>query len=90
MPRTRHTVEQIISKLREAEVAIGNGQPIAQTCRTLGITEQKVQTGLQEASNFQHGWSSFQGRVKRAGSSSSRWPTFLVLGHWLIWDEQMA
>jgi hypothetical protein len=40
MPRHRHTVEQIITKLREAEVALSKGQPIAQACRTLGITEQ--------------------------------------------------
>jgi hypothetical protein len=39
MPRNRHTVEQIITKLREAEVAL-LGQPVAQACRTLGITEQ--------------------------------------------------
>lgn len=36
----RHTVEQIITKLREAEVALSKGQPVAQACRTLGITEQ--------------------------------------------------
>jgi putative transposase len=40
MPRLRHTVEQILAKLREAEVALSKGQPAAQTCRTLGITEQ--------------------------------------------------
>ena len=40
MPRNRHTVEQIITKLREAEVALSTGQPVAQACRTLGITEQ--------------------------------------------------
>jgi transposase-like protein len=40
MPRLRHTVEQILSKLREAEVALGKGQPVAQVCRTLSITEQ--------------------------------------------------
>ncbi len=40
MPRNRHTVEQIITKLRETEVALSNGQPVAQACRTLGITEQ--------------------------------------------------
>jgi len=40
MPRNRHTVEQIITKLREAEVALSKGQPVAQACRTLGITEQ--------------------------------------------------
>ncbi len=40
MPRHRHTVEQIITKLREAEVALSKGQPVAQACHTLGITEQ--------------------------------------------------
>ena len=40
MPRLRHTVEQILSKLREAEVALSKGLPLAQVCRTLAITEQ--------------------------------------------------
>jgi hypothetical protein len=40
MPRIRHTVEQIITMLREAGVAISKAQPVAQACRTLGITEQ--------------------------------------------------
>ena len=40
MPRLRHTVEQILAKLREAEVTLSKGHPVAQVCRTLGITEQ--------------------------------------------------
>ena len=40
MPRLRHTVEQILAKLREAEVSLRKGHPVAQVCRTLGITEQ--------------------------------------------------
>ena len=40
MPRLRHPVEQILAKLREAEVALSKGQPVAQSCRTLGLTEQ--------------------------------------------------
>ncbi len=40
MPRSKHTIEQIITKLREAEVALSKGQPVVQVCRTLGITEQ--------------------------------------------------
>ncbi len=39
MPRCRHTVEQILVKLREDEVALSKGKPGAQVCRTLGITE---------------------------------------------------
>jgi transposase-like protein len=40
MKGRKHTAEQIISKLREAEVALGKGQPIARVVRKLGITEQ--------------------------------------------------
>lgn len=40
MPRLRHTVEQILAKLREAEVAPSKGQSVAHVCRTVGITEQ--------------------------------------------------
>ena len=40
MPRVIHTVEQIITKLREAEVALSRGQTVVQVCRTLGITEE--------------------------------------------------
>ena len=40
MGQKRHTPEQIIRKLREAEVAIAKGQPTAEVARKLGITEQ--------------------------------------------------
>jgi len=40
MKRTRHTTEQIIGKLREADVALGKGQKVPEVCKTLGITEQ--------------------------------------------------
>ena len=40
MGRTRHTAEQIISKLREAEVLLAQGQTVPQVSRRLGVTEQ--------------------------------------------------
>ncbi len=40
MSRKRHTAEQIIGKLREAEVALASGRTVLEACRTLGITEQ--------------------------------------------------
>ena len=43
MPRLRHTVEQILAKLREAEVALSKGQSVAHVCRVLSITEQTYQ-----------------------------------------------
>ena len=38
--RQRHTPEQIISKLREAEVKTAKGTALAQVCKDLAITEQ--------------------------------------------------
>lgn len=40
MGRKRHTAEQIIFKLREAEIALGRGQKVQEVCRGLGVTEQ--------------------------------------------------
>jgi hypothetical protein len=36
MPRKRHTAEQIIGKLREAEVGLLGGQTVPEVCRTFG------------------------------------------------------
>ncbi len=40
MPRKRHTPEQIIRKLREAEVELAKGLTTVDVARKLGITEQ--------------------------------------------------
>ena len=40
MSRKRYTPEQIISMLREAEVALSQGQTVGQVCRVLGVFEQ--------------------------------------------------
>lgn len=40
MPKRRYTVEQIISKLREAEVKLAKGGTILEVCRKLGVCEQ--------------------------------------------------
>ncbi len=40
MGRNRHTAEQIIAKLREAEIELAKGQKTADVIRKLGITEQ--------------------------------------------------
>lgn len=40
MGKKRHSSEQIISKLREAEVFLAKGLPIAQVCKQLEIAEQ--------------------------------------------------
>ena len=40
MPRRRYTPEEIIGKLREAEVLLSQGQPVGQVARVLAISEQ--------------------------------------------------
>ena len=40
MPRKRFTTEQIIGKLREAEVELAKGKRVAQVCKQLDVTEQ--------------------------------------------------
>ncbi len=40
MPRKRFSPEQIISKLREAEVLLSQGKTTVEVCRALNISEQ--------------------------------------------------
>ena len=40
MARQRHTAEEIINKLREAEIGLAKGMVVAEVCRKLGVTEQ--------------------------------------------------
>ncbi len=40
MPSKRYKAEEIIRKLREAEVEQANGRTVAQTCKKIGVAEQ--------------------------------------------------
>jgi transposase-like protein len=40
MPQKRHTVDQIVSKLRKADVELGKGKKVTEVCKLLEITEQ--------------------------------------------------
>jgi putative transposase len=40
MARKSYTIEQVISKLREAEVLLGQGQSVGEICRMFNISEQ--------------------------------------------------
>ena len=39
MARKRHTAEEIVAKLRQVEVLSGQGRPIADSIRAIGVTE---------------------------------------------------
>ena len=40
MSRKGHTTEQIVNKLRQADVELAKGQSIAAVCKMIGITDQ--------------------------------------------------
>ena len=40
MKQKRHTVDQMIGKLRRADVLLGKGTKVPEVCKELGITEQ--------------------------------------------------
>ncbi len=40
MPTKRFSAEQIVNKLREADVLLSKGQTIAQACKQIGVTDQ--------------------------------------------------
>ena len=39
MARKRHKPEEIVAKLRQVDVLISQGQPVADAVRTIGVTE---------------------------------------------------
>ena len=40
MPQKRHSVDQIIAKLRKADVQLGKGTKVPEVCKQIEITEQ--------------------------------------------------
>ncbi len=40
MPSKRYNAEEIIHKLREADVLLGQGQNVSGVCKQLGVSEQ--------------------------------------------------
>ena len=40
MPQKRHSVDQIIAKLRKADIELGKGKKVPEVCKLISITEQ--------------------------------------------------
>ena len=40
MSRKRHSAEEIVNRLRQADVLISQGQTVSQACKQIGITDQ--------------------------------------------------
>ena len=60
----RRTVEEIITKLREAEVRLAQGETVGQVCRQLGVRSRPSSGGV--GSTVDCGW------TRRSVSSSWR------------------
>lgn len=39
MARKRHTTEEIVTKLRQVDVLMAQGRPVAEAVRSIGVTE---------------------------------------------------
>ena len=39
MPRKKHTPEEIVAKLRQVDVLVSQGSPVADAVRQIGVTE---------------------------------------------------
>ena len=68
MGRRRHTAEQIIAKLREAEIELAKGLTTGDVLRKLGITEQTYYRWRKEYGGLRVD----QARRKKLGLSSFR------------------
>jgi transposase-like protein len=40
MPKKQYNAEEIIHKLREADVLLGQGNTVSQVCKQIGVTDQ--------------------------------------------------
>jgi putative transposase len=40
MPKKRTSTEEIVTKLREAEILLAKGQTVIEICRQMGVSEQ--------------------------------------------------
>ena len=55
MKRTRHTPEQIVAKLREADAMLAAGRSIAQVVQMLGVSEQTYTRWRSQFGGMQQG-----------------------------------
>lgn len=55
MKRTRHTPEQIVTKLREADAMLAAGRTLAQVVQMLGVSEQTYNRWRSQFGGMQQG-----------------------------------
>ena len=76
MPRKQRSVEEIIGKLREAEVALAQGETLGQACRRIGVSDHTFIVGGGSTADLK--WTRRSDCViwkGRTPVSGVRWPT---------------
>ncbi len=53
MSQKRHSVDQIIAKLRKADVELGHGRKVPEVCKLISITEQTYYRWRQKYGSMQ-------------------------------------
>lgn len=48
MARKRHPAEEIVAKLRQVDILVAQGRPVAEAVRTIGVTEVTYYRGRSE------------------------------------------
>jgi hypothetical protein len=69
MGRKRFTTEQIIHKLRQAEVEIAKGKLVPEACKQIGVTEQTFNRRSKCLECVEGRFSLAQGRLMRCSES---------------------
>ena len=69
MAKKRHTREQVVNNLREAEVAIAGGSTVAEAARRIGVTDQTFYRWRSEYGGLRIDQAR---RLKRLGLENSR------------------
>ena len=62
----KHTAEQIIARLRQVEVGLGNGKPTPQACREGGISRRLNRYDGIESTRRRHGVAWGSGALRRS------------------------
>ena len=83
MKRKTFTPEQIIGKLREAEVLLGQGQTVGAVSRKLEVTEQTYQTGVRPRRGTNSPELSSTAWLLWASNAS-------LFGPWTVWAQGIS
>jgi len=54
MGRKRHTAEEIVAKLRQVDVLMAQGRPVADAVRAIGVTEVNYEMSCSTARSSTH------------------------------------